>query len=224
MNRIAPGSQKMRYAIVLGGGRSARMRTNKMEVQVGGHSLLQRTVTAALAWAEEVVVAAPRPDTWTDDPQVSFTLEDPPFGGPVAGINAAVARLSDADDRDQVLLLAGDLARPNLVVAALKAGAVALEPNEKQDLGHPGQRSVAGGGASAGVILEDSGGWAQYLAGIYVLGALRTALQRVEGVRNLSVRRLLRDLPVLKVSAGAEVTADLDTPEDLRGTFGPQAC
>lgn len=212
----------MRYAIVLGGGRSARMGTNKMEVQVGGETLLQRTVSAALAWAEKVVVAAPRPGYWEDDPLVAFTLEDPPFGGPAAGINAAVTRLSDADDADQILLLAGDLARPNLVVSALEAAATALELGAKETVAQPGPHLAAPGGVPAGIILEDAGGWAQYLAGIYTLGPLRAALRQVDDVRNLSVRRLLRDLTVLKVSADTGVTADLDTPEDLRGTFGPK--
>lgn len=203
----------MRYAIVLGGGRSRRMGTNKMAVEVDGQSLLLRTVSAALSWADEVVIAAPEPTDWKPVRRAKFTLEDPPFGGPVAGIKAAVTCLSGAKGTDQTLLLAGDLARPDLVVRTLQVGVAALE------LGKEGKTHAA-----QALILEDFRGWAQYLAGIYTVEALRAALAGVESERDLSVRRLLREISVIKVGAPEAVTADLDTPEDLFRTLGPEAC
>lgn len=183
----------MRQAIVLGGGRSRRMGRDKMGVLLEGRSLLRRTVDAALGWAECVVVVAPEPDGWEPDPRVRFTLEDPPFGGPVAGIAAATAILLAAGQVNEVLLLAGDLAAPEAVVGRLAE----VEPG------------------TDGVVLRDEDGWPQYLAGRYRFDALVSAIDALDGTRDLSVRRALRRLDVAQVDAPSAVTKDLDTPEDL---------
>ncbi|HMR49675.1 MAG TPA: NTP transferase domain-containing protein [Arachnia sp.] len=199
--------------MVLGGGRSRRMGRDKMGVLLDGRPLLRRTVDAALSWAEHVVVVAPEPEGWEPDLRVSFTLEDPPFGGPVAGIAAAVAVLvtdkcgqneipaesasRNADRRTfpsvQALLLAGDLAAPQAVVRQL-------------DAAEPGPD---------GVVLRDEDGWPQYLAGRYRLGALVSAVEALGGTRDVSVRRALSGLDLAQVDAPSAVTKDLDTPEDL---------
>lgn len=182
-----------RSAIVLGGGRSRRMGRDKMGVLLEGRSLLRRTVDAALGWAECVVVVAPEPDGWESDPRVIFTLEDPPFGGPVAGIAAATAILLAAEQVDEALLLAGDLAAPEAVVGTLAE----VEPG------------------ADGVVLRDEEGWSQYLAGRYRFDALVAAIDALDGARDLSVRRALRRIDLAQVDAPSTVTKDLDTPEDL---------
>lgn len=180
-----------RWAVVLGGGRSARMGTDKLELAVGGRTLLGRTCDAALGWASTVIVASPqRPGL--ADPRIRFVLEDPPFGGPVAGIAAAVAALPE--DATEVLLLAGDLAAPDAVVDALAAAA-------------PGPD---------GVVLEDEDGWPQLLAGRYRAAALRLAVGQAPTLRDLSVRRLLGGLDLARVAAPPEVTQDVDTPSQAR--------
>ncbi|MHA6512547.1 molybdenum cofactor guanylyltransferase [Tessaracoccus sp. Z1128] len=177
----------MRLAVVLGGGRSSRMGTDKLELTVGDRSLLQRTCDAALGWADRVVVASPRRAGF-GDPRVSFVLEEPPFGGPVAGIAAAVDALPG--EAEEVMLLAGDLANPDAVVAALAAAVMAPD----------------------GVVLEDAESWPQYLAGRYPAAALRRAVGEVPALRDVSVRRLLGGLQVARVRAPADVTRDVDTP------------
>ena len=129
-----------------------------------------------------------------------FRRESPAFGGPVAGIAAALPLLEDADE---VLILAGDLADPLSVVRLLAA-----EP-EGED----------------GIALEDTSGWPQYLAGRYRLGSLRDALSLLEDPRDVSVRRLMRPLTVRLIPAPVTATQDLDTPEvaKILGAWPPHS-
>ena len=190
-----------RFAIVLGGGRSSRMGRDKMRVEVDGKPLLARTVDAALSWASHVVVVAPE-GSWRgeEDDRVSFTLEDPPLGGPAAGIRAGLQQvltlIGDAEskvDDCEVLILAGDLANPHRAVAALSPA-----------VNH-----------ADGVVLEDREGWPQFLAGRYRLNSLQGAFEAAGSVRDRSVRSVLRGLDVALVQVPLQVTADMDTPEDL---------
>ena len=180
-----------RCAVVLGGGRSSRMGTDQLELRLDAQTLLARACDAALTWAERVIVASPSREGF-GDPRLTFVLEDPPFGGPVAGIAAAVSALPG--EAVEVLLLAGDLAAPDAVVDALAAAA-------------PGPD---------GVVLEDVEGWAQLLAGRYRAEALRLSVDRAPALRDLSVRRLLGGLDLARVAAPPEVTQDVDTPSQAR--------
>lgn len=176
------------WGVLLGGGRSSRMGVDKLSLSLDGATLAERGLDALLGVAQRVIVASP-PRAGLERPRVEFTLEDPPFGGPVAGIAAAVARI---DGDGEVYVLAGDLAEPGRVVEAL-AGAV------------PGRDGVA---------LVDDQGWPQYLAARYSVSALRRAL--AGQVRDRSVRRTLAGLSLVLVPVDDSVTVDLDTPEQAR--------
>ncbi len=181
------------------------MRRNKLEILVDGAAILERTVRAALTWANSVVVAGPKPTQWTTAANVSFVVEDPPFGGPAAGVSVAVESICKAvGSRADTLLLAGDLANPTLTVSTLARA--------HEDTPAP-------------LALVDEDGWIQYLAGIYRLQDLQTCLKLAESefgsVRNLSMRRLLTPLSegtgqLALITAPVVATQDLDTPEDLR--------
>jgi len=180
-------------AIILGGGRSSRMGTDKLGLHLDGRSLLQRACDAVAPHVTRIVVAGPeRPDMVGD--RVEFVVEDPPFGGPVAGIVAALAALPDVG---AAFLLAGDLADPGAVVSALVEHVPLL-------------------GARDAVVLEDADGWPQFLAGLYRTEALQRAASRLESARDVSVRRLLAGLDPARVPAPPRVLADIDTPEDAR--------
>ena len=56
-------TEAARIAVVLGGGRSSRMGTDKLELTLATQTLLARTCDAALAWAERVIVASPSRDS-----------------------------------------------------------------------------------------------------------------------------------------------------------------
>ncbi|MFT4227653.1 molybdenum cofactor guanylyltransferase [Micropruina sp.] len=109
-----------RFAIILGGGRSARMGRDKRSLQLDGRSLLARAVDACAARELIIAVTPDLPDDVGAD-RVTCTLEDPPFGGPVAGIAAGMAALPPAQPGDEVLLLACDLPHVAEIVAVLDA-------------------------------------------------------------------------------------------------------
>lgn len=89
-------------AVVLAGGRSRRMRVaDKTVLTVGGVSLLDRVLQAAVNAASVVVVGAERPVR----PSVTWVREEPPGGGPAAAVSAALRAVS----ADVVVLLAADL-------------------------------------------------------------------------------------------------------------------
>ena len=70
--------------VVLAGGTAARMDgIDKAGLELDGRTLLDRAVDA-FADADEVVVVGPR--TVPTPRPVTFTREDPPRGGPVAGL------------------------------------------------------------------------------------------------------------------------------------------
>lgn len=207
--------RESRLGIVLGGGRSRRMGTDKMAIVVEGAPLLQRTVSAALAWAGLVVVVAPRPKDWPHTLHATFTLENPPFGGPVAGIAAGLAAagignirppvldrppvLEEEPTLTDVLILAGDLAHPDAAVSTLAASPLGVD----------------------GTVLEDEDGWPQYLAGRYRASTLTFALDRIGPARDVSVRRLMRPLHLHRVMVPPTISQDLDTPDALIRTFDP---
>lgn len=185
----------MTVALIIGGGRSKRMGTNKGELTLEGRTLLERAVdavsdaTLAIVVAQEVeLTPAPR---W---PEVRFTLENPPFGGPVAGIAAGVAQLSDRSDAEEVIILPVDA--PSVSDAAGELGAARPGPD--------------------GVVLQDPHGWPQYLFGRYRLGSLRRALGELGRVRGVSVRSFGELLNVARVVVDRELVADVDTPEQAR--------
>ncbi|HEX5916467.1 MAG TPA: NTP transferase domain-containing protein, partial [Nocardioides sp.] len=69
--------------VVLAGGTAARMDgVDKASVELGGRTLLEYAVDAFVD-ADEVVVVGP--DTVRTGRPVTFVVEDPPRGGPVAG-------------------------------------------------------------------------------------------------------------------------------------------
>ncbi|MEX8034094.1 molybdenum cofactor guanylyltransferase [Microbacterium sp. 20-116] len=176
-------------AILLAGGRASRLDgATKPMLRVGGRTLLHTAVDAVrAAGARRVVVVAPVLD---DALEVTWTREDPPFGGPVAAI---VAALGDVD-AEEVFVLACDLPTAGPAVALL-SGPV---PDNAD-----------------GACLDD--GRHQWLIGRYRTAALRAAASGVsEGGRDASMRALLGGLRVESVRADPALTRDIDTWEDLR--------
>ncbi|MFT4216229.1 MAG: NTP transferase domain-containing protein [Micropruina sp.] len=187
-----------RFAIILGGGRSARMGRDKRALTLDGRSLLALAVDACATRDGIVAVTPDLPDDVAAD-QVIRTLEDPPFGGPVAGIAAGVAALPPAQTDDEVLLLACDLPHVGEILAVLDAAPVVgcgLDHRRALDC----------------VCLVDAEGYPQYLAARYRRAALENRLAAFDTTRSLSVRRLMSGLAVHRIAA-PDIAADVDTPE-----------
>ncbi|MEU5685361.1 molybdenum cofactor guanylyltransferase [Streptomyces venezuelae] len=89
-------------AVVLAGGGAARLGgADKPGVRVGGRALIDRVLAACSGAGTTVVVAAPRP---TARPVV-WAREEPAGGGPLAALDAGLARTS----AERVVVLSADL-------------------------------------------------------------------------------------------------------------------
>ena len=177
-----------KVVVVVGGGRSSRMGVDKLALRLEGRTLLERCISAGLTWASRAIVAGDEPDAWVSDARVTFRREDPPFGGPVAGLAAGLAALPSISDGDEVLVLACDLPRVAEIVATL-------------DAAEPG---------TDGVCLVDAENYPQFLAARYRRSALQAAL--AGDLHNRSVGRTLGGLRLAQVAAPL-ITADVDTPD-----------
>lgn len=191
-------------ALVLAGGRASRLGTPKPGLVVAGRPLLDHAL-AATAGARATVVVGP--DELAAPHRYALTREDPPFGGPVAGIAAGLAALG-GDPAPWVLVLACDVPRaveavPLLLDAARTvegAGDAGREPREHVDA----VRAVRGG--------RD-----QWLVGLYRRTALDAAVTRLRaagGVDGAPAHRLLGGLTARRVDDAAGTTLDVDTWQD----------
>lgn len=128
------------------------------------------------------------------------TLEDPPGGGPLAGIDAGLAALGAPADA-WVVVVSVDCPGIADVLAALL----------DEPLGDRCEGRILRGG-----VPEP---FDQYLMGVYRVGALRRvideAVARRGNVRGMGVRRVLRALALERVDVSADVCRDVDTPEDV---------
>ena len=173
-------------AIILAGGRATRLDgADKASVIVAGATLIDHVYAAVRGCAPIVAVG---PDS-ISRPGIRVVREDPPFGGPVAAISAALAAL-DGTDAAETWLLACDLPRAEELVARL--GGVVIPD-----------------GADA-VIAVDRVGREQWLAGRYRLDPLRRAVALLPEIAGASMRSLLAPL-ILHTVDDAGAALDLDT-------------
>lgn len=188
-------TQQVYDAVVLAGGEGRRLGgVSKAEVTVGDRTMLDH-VLAAVAGARAVVVVGPER---LARPGVPTVLEDPPLGGPVAGLDAGLAALDrGAADDVPVVVLACD------VPLAGPAVPVLLD-------------ALAADGAADGAALVAADGHRQPLVAAYRRPALRSALAARAadgGVHGCSMKRLLAGLRLVDVPDATGAAADGDTWE-----------
>jgi molybdopterin-guanine dinucleotide biosynthesis protein A len=158
---------------------------DKALVVLEGVTLLDR-VLAATGDALSTVVVGPVRDACRP---VDWTLEDPPSGGPVAGIAAGLAFGS----------------APVIVVVSCD-----LPWLTKADV----SRLVDGLGGHDGHGLRDTHGREQQLAAAYRRTALADAITRIGDPRDKSVRRLVKELDLVW-SEPTRAGDDVDTWSDF---------
>ncbi len=191
--------------VVLAGGGSRRMGgTDKVLLEVGGQSMLDRVLAAGAGARLRVVVGPRRPVSNEGVPvsnrsiegvpdskrvgAVRWAREDPAGSGPLAGLVAGVAALGPAA-AEVVVVLAADMP---LVDAAAVAALVEAAP----------------------AVLADLEGQPQPLAAAYPRDALQAALTELGDPAGRPVRLLLGLLRPTLVPAPIQAQ-DADTPEDL---------
>jgi molybdopterin-guanine dinucleotide biosynthesis protein A len=171
-------------AVVLAGGGGTRLGgVDKAAVEIGGRTLLDRLV-GVLGGAERIVVAGPRRDVRGD---VTWAREDPPGGGPLAGVAAGLAHVATG----HVVLLAVD--QPGTTSATVTRLLERIETD--------------------GALLVDADGRAQWLTSAWRTEALRAALPADPAGRSL--RSVLGALDAVRVPAEPGESDDIDTPADL---------
>ncbi|MFE7504972.1 molybdenum cofactor guanylyltransferase [Promicromonospora sp. NPDC057488] len=189
-------------AVVLAGGRASRLDgTSKAGLVVGGTRLLDRALTASARARRVVVVGPPElaralptrdPASGYAGPTPLLTREDPPFGGPVAGLAAGLRALPDPG-APWVLLLAVDVPGAARAIVHLEE-AVSREPVDGAYLVHEGR--------------------AQWLVGLYRRAALDGGLDGVE-TDGAPMKRLVGALRCAEVPDPAGWSDDIDTPADV---------
>ena len=172
-------------ALILAGGRSSRLGdSDKRKLQIGGVSLLRRSIHAVQqAGVRSVIVVG---DEQLDG--VVTVREEPAFGGPVAAIAAGLRARPSAPDA--VLVLACDMPGIDAALPALLAGF-----------------------RGDGVIAVDRGR-RQQLAIVVEPGALAGALAALPAVTDASMRGLLASLDLTEVPVPDGATDDIDTWDD----------
>lgn len=179
--------------MVLAGGAARRLGGQaKPELLLGGRRLLDLVLDAVPDADPRIVVGPPM----SVPAGVRLVREEPPGGGPVAGLAAGLTNLPA--DTQVVAVLAADLpflTRP--VIAALLAA------------------------AADGAVLVDDSGRDQLLIGVWRVAALHMAVAGMPSVAGASLRRLAARLDVTRVSWDVPAGTpppwwDCDSADELR--------
>jgi molybdopterin-guanine dinucleotide biosynthesis protein A len=183
--------------LLLTGGASRRMGTDKALLEVDGQRLVDRAASVLQAVADPVIEVGPG---WSGLPAVR---EDPPGSGPLAALGAGAAALRAAGHDGPVLVLAVDMPRVGVDLLRFMAGR-----------------------AGTATAVPRAGGYPQPMCARYGPDVLAAVDERL-ATGGRSLRDLLETLAASgSVSwvepeewepvAGPEPFADVDTPEDLR--------
>lgn len=177
-------------AIVLAGGTGRRLGgADKAALRIGDATLLDGVLDALDTVEDIVVVGTARPVRVT----VRWTREQPPGGGPAAGLAAGMRLLPEAAT---ILICACDLVGFTRATANRLLARLAEAPN------------------SDGVVLRDPEGRQQWLAGAWRAAPLRGVLPEEPAGRSMGA--ILGSLRFGTVLADPGEATDIDTPEQLR--------
>jgi molybdopterin-guanine dinucleotide biosynthesis protein A len=173
-------------AIVLAGGGATRLGgRDKAGLVLAGRTSFERVLDAVAGAARVVVVGDVRPT----ERDVVWTREEPPGGGPVAAIAAALPLVA----AEHVAVVAVDLPLLRREDLAVLEGLAADRD---------------------GALFVDDDGRDQPLAGVYRTERLRRGVERLATTSGASVRSLTADLDLERVR-NARASLDCDTQEDL---------
>lgn len=184
----APGAEL--GGIVLTGGGAARLGgVDKASIEVAGSTLLERALRALSEIPDVVVVG----DEVSTSRPVTFLREDPPGGGPAAGLLAGLSGFPRRPRR--LVVLAVDM--PLVTAATVRRLTRAAE------------------GSQDGALLLDGDGRRQYLCAVFRTESLLSAAPPPSGQHGLPMRRLVGGLRLAEVVSVGGEAQDVDSGEDL---------
>ncbi|WP_375486811.1 molybdenum cofactor guanylyltransferase [uncultured Jatrophihabitans sp.] len=184
-------------ALIVAGGSARRLGgADKPALDVGGQSLLARVV-GATADAEQLVVVGPRRPLPERHEAVTWCVEDPAGGGPVAAIATGLLHTR----ADVVVVLAADLPWVAPAVPVLRATV--------------GAAVGATVGAADVAVLVDGSGRRNHLAAAWRRTALVAAVDRLGEPSGARVRDLFATVRVAAVPDPHGWGRDCDTWDDV---------
>ena len=178
--------------VVLAGGTSRRFGSDKLGARLHGSTVLA-TVVGSLPASWPVVVVGPERECGR---VVTWTREDPPGGGPLAGVAAGVLRVRTR----LVAVVAGDMPYGGPALERLVATLRAAPPEV------------------GGAVATDESGFANPLLAAYRTSAVRAALPIPAANRPA---KLLLAIAHLEVPVTGPAGRDVDTPADLEALTDP---
>lgn len=173
-------------AVVLCGGQGRRFGGDKTSADLAGRPVLEHVLDGLPAGWDVVCVGLERPTRRS----VRWCREEPPGGGPVAAVAAALPLV----DASVAVLLGGDMPYAAHVASELVA----------QLASTPEAEAVVGVG---------SDGRLQPLLAAYRVAALRAAIPSPPG--GTPLMRVMDRLRLVTVPVTGEAALDVDTPADL---------
>ncbi len=179
--------------VVLAGGGSRRFGSDKLGAPLHGSTVLE-TVVRSLPASWPLVAVGPARDCGRP---VVWTREDPPGGGPLAGVAAGVAQVTT----DVVAVVAGDMPYAGPALVALVAALGAAPPEV------------------GAVVAVDAHGVPNPLFAAYRTASLRQALPVPAANRPA---KLLLAVPHLEVAVTGRAGRDVDTRADLDDLADPE--
>lgn len=195
-------------AIILTGGRARRLGgVDKASVRIGDATLLEHALEA-VSGSDDIVVVGP---TVPGLEGIRFAREDPPGGGPVAGITAGLAAL--AGETNRVLVLACDMPHVAQAVPVLLEATVWMDAARGATAASDSREDRAPGADGAWGVDDD--GRAQPLCAVYRRDALHRALDALGEPAGSSMRALSGGLEMTDVPIG-RAARDADTWDDVK--------
>ncbi|MDJ0338471.1 NTP transferase domain-containing protein [Cryobacterium sp. PH31-O1] len=208
LSRVLDARGFARNAVVVGPPAAQPAATAPVSVPVSAPVSVSVSVPVSAPVSAPVSVPVPAQSQVRAFPPLIWALEDPPFGGPVAGLAAGLAALDTHAGNEPhekttdgwVLVLACDLPWGADAARLLVQAASTLDAD--------------------GVHLVDDTGHAQWLAAIYRASALRAAVARLGNkVNGASMRELLAGLNLDGLLDQSDAGTDVDTWQDVESSI-----
>ncbi len=187
--------------IVLAGGRSRRMGTDKRLLLIEGEPMLRRVAMAVAAVTDELIVVVapnrPLPSGVLDGIDMRVAIDRRTDAGPLAGIEAGLLATTAGD----VLVIAGDL--PWLDASLM--------------------RDLLAGLEGADAVAADAGRGPEPLLAAYRRGPALVAATRLLDAGERRARKLLNELALVTMLDSGASTRNVNRPVDLAGGALPSA-